>query len=89
MSKKKSGGHAKRAKRGIGFFIFPFISLIIAAVCIMYIINWSRENGINKEVMETITQEVVETNEETGEVKVDFNKLKQKNKDTIRLVKGK
>ena len=37
--------------------------------------------------METITQDAIETNEETGEVKVDFNKLKQKNKDTFGWLK--
>lgn len=91
--KKKRAGHAKR---GIGFFIFPLISLIIAGVCIVYIITWTIENGANKEVMETIMQDIVtetetKTNEETGKTEtvkiIDFAKLKAKNKDVVGWLK--
>lgn len=94
-NKKGKAGHAKKGKRGIKFYIFPLISLIIAIVCIVYIVTWAKENGANKEVMETIMQDIVETetqtNEETGEQEtvkiIDFAKLKQKNKDVVGWLK--
>ena len=79
-SKRSKAGHSKK-KRGIAYYIFPLISLVIAIVCISYIISWYRENSANKEVMDNIYQDTIETNEETGEEKIDFAKLKAKNAD--------
>lgn len=77
-----------KQKRKLTFYIFPLLSLAVAVYCIMYIVQWFNENGQNKEVLETIVSEIVEVNNETGETAVDFAKLKEKNSDTVRMVKG-
>lgn len=81
MSTKKKSGHSKQKKRGIGFYIFPLISLVIAGFCVKYIYQWFSENGQNKEVMDAIYSDTVEVNEDTGEAVIDFAKLKEKNPD--------
>ncbi|MCI8518824.1 MAG: class B sortase [Clostridia bacterium] len=85
----------RKSKKGIEFYIFPFISLIIAIVCIIYIITWTIETSTNKEVLEALMEDIVteaETkNEETGKTEIvkviDFNKLKEKNKDVVGWLK--
>lgn len=69
-----------KQKRKFTFYIFPLLSLAVAAYCILYIVQWFSENGQNKEVLETIVGETIEVNEETGETEVDFAKLKEKNR---------
>lgn len=85
MSSKRRTSHSKKQKRGILFYIFPIVSLAIAAYCIIYIVQWFSENGANKEVMESILSDTVAIDEGTGETKIDFAKLKEKNRRYSRL----
>ncbi|MDE5830923.1 MAG: class B sortase [Clostridia bacterium] len=76
-----------KQKRRFTFYIFPILSLAVAAYCTMYIVQWFNENGQNKEVLETIVGDTIEVNDETGETAIDFAKLKEKNSDTVGWLK--
>lgn len=82
MSRRSKKTNGAKEKRKITYFIFPLISLVIVAFCLVYIIQWFNENGANQEVLNNLYGETVQKNEDTGETKIDFAKLKQKNSDT-------
>lgn len=79
---------SKKQKRKPIFYIFPLLSLAVAIYCILYIVQWFKENGQNQEALASIVNETVQVNEETGETAVDFAKLKEKNSDTVRVAKN-
>lgn len=81
MSRERKRSSRSKKKRGVGFYIFPILSIAIAVFCIMYIVQWFSENGQNKEVLDTVYSETVTVNEDTGETVIDFAKLKEKNSD--------
>lgn len=87
MSSKHSSRRSSKKKRGKGFPILAIITIIIGVCCGIYIVKWNQETGVNAELMEDLHEEVKEVNEETGEAKIDFAKLKAKNKDTIGWLK--
>lgn len=78
---------SKKQKRKPIFYIFPLLSLLVAIYCILYIVQWFKENGQNQQALESIVSETVQVNEETGETAVDFAKLKEKNSDTVGWLK--
>ena len=70
--------------------IFIFIIQIILIAVIIFsgikIIEWIKSNKKNKEIMSEIKENIVMndgTNSNDEEYRVDFEKLKQKNPDTI------
>ncbi len=83
--KEKNKKHNKKRSKKI--IIVPLLSLIIIAGCIIYAYRWIKESNVNREVMEGLFEEVTKVHEETGETKIDFAKLKAKNKDTIGWLK--
>lgn len=81
MSRK--GTHAKKKKRGPFRLILILISLGAIIACVIYMITWSKANAENQAVLDSIKQETIQTNHETGEAVINFDKLYEKNKDTI------
>ena len=74
--------------------IFIFIIQIILIAVIIFsgikIIEWIKSNKKNKEIMSEIKENIVMndgTNSNDEEYRVDFEKLKQKNPDTIAWIK--
>ena len=83
-NRRAKKGNTKQ-KRKFTFYIFPFISLVVAIYCIIYIVQWFSENGANKEVLQEIYGDTVQVDEETGNTVVDFATLKSKNDESIRM----
>ena len=79
----RRGTHAKKKKKGPMRLILLILSLGAIIACAIYMITWSKANSENQAVLESIKQETIQTNQETGEAVIDFEKLFEKNKDTI------
>ena len=73
--------------------IITFIQIILITIIIfsgMKIIEWIKSNKKNKEIMSQIKGSIVideKTDSDNKEYKIDFEKLKQKNSDTIAWIK--
>lgn len=83
----RSGTHAKKKKRGPMRLIILIISLGAIIACAVYMITWAKATSENQAVLDSIKQETIQTNQETGEAVIDFDKLYEKNKDTIGWLK--
>lgn len=89
MSSRRAKKGNNKQKRGFAFFIFPLLSLAVAIYCVLYIVQWFGENGVNKEVLQGIVEETVQVDKETGTTKIDFAALKAKNNESVRMAQCK
>ncbi len=76
-----------KKKHRVISFIFPIISLIIIIACVSYIVTWTNQNNENEQTIKEIYADVVSVDEETGDSKIDFEKLKQRNEDVVGWLK--
>ena len=74
----------KKSKKNImaNILLIIFVSLLI--ISSIEIIKWYKENRENKKVQEKISEAIIIDEEETL---IDFNKLKEINKDTVGWIK--
>ena len=68
--------------------IIMLVCIIVMIYSIVNIVRWYFENRNNQEIKEEINNAITENNDnETNEIKVDFNSLKEKNSDTVAYLK--
>jgi len=74
----------KKSKKNIITNLLLIVFLILLIISAIEIIKWFKENKQNKKIQEKISEAVIVNEEETL---IDFNKLKEINKDTIGWLK--
>ena len=86
---KKEIKKKRKVKRDVKFYIIEAIFLIIMLVSIFKIIAWWNDNHKSKKNLDEVTKHVEVKKDDKGEeeYKVDFNKLKEKNPDTVAYIK--
>lgn len=85
--KNKHSENQEDRKNKIISFIFSIISLIIIIACGLYIVMWIMQNNANEQTIKEIYEDTVSVDDETGTSKIDFGKLKNRNKDVIGWLK--
>lgn len=92
MSKREKRERNKKKKSKI-LGLLNFISIVIIIICLIYIGRWGLDNYISinsaKELKEYVSVQntVGIENEQVQEYKIDFEKLKQENPDTVGWLK--
>ena len=85
------GKHYKKQKNKknhkIKSFMFLIISLIIIIACVSYIVTWTMQNNANEQTIKQIYDDTISVDKETGDFRIDFEKLKQQNEDVIGWLK--
>ncbi len=73
----------RRLRKPVLYIILAFF-ILLAAFSSYSLVNWYREKTKHKEIKELISEQVViNETEEIPEIKVDFDKLKETNGDTV------
>ena len=74
----------KKSRKNVIINLLSIIFLILLLISSIEIIKWYKENRKNQKVQEKISEAIIIDEEETL---IDFNKLKQINKDTVGWLK--
>ncbi len=74
----------KKSRKNVIINLLSIIFLILLLISSIEIIKWYKENRKNQKVQEKISEAIIINEEETL---IDFNKLKEINKDTVGWIK--
>jgi len=74
----------KKSKKKLVTNLLLIIFLVLLIICSIEIIKWIKENKQNKKIKEKISEAIIINEEETV---IDFNKLKEINKDVVGWLK--
>jgi len=74
----------KKSKKKLIIILLLIIFLVLLIICSIEIIKWIKEKKENKKIKEKISEAIIINEEETV---IDFNKLKEINKDVVGWLK--
>lgn len=85
MSKGKRYEKNNKIKKII-IFLIQFILILVIVYTGIQIYKWYKENAHTNEIIDEISDTII-VDEENNDIKVDFNKLKENNSDTVAWLK--